>query len=843
VTAPNFANPTDTGTDNVYEVELTADDGNSEDNTATLALSVTVTEDNQTPEFTSDATASVTEGSTATGYTAEATDGNDDDLEFSITGGADSALFEIDASTGVLSFLAAPDFDAPADAGGDNDYDVQITADDGRSGTAALDLVVTVTASNDIMLRLTFPTPNANLGGGVSDSSVNGRVIDITGAPVALADIDYVEVDGTRATLSATDPGQWTTRNIPVADGSNTLDLELALTSGAMLQGSVELQNFIAHQNFGDSVMDAANNRILVADGGTQSLISVDPSTGLRTAVSSADVGTGPGFQSIRGITLDSANNRVLAVDWQREALTAIDLTSGDRTDISSASIGTGPIIDGPNDVVLDAANNRALIAAYQANAVIAVNLSNGDRSVISEGDGEVPEVGTGPEIEFMQSIALDSASNRVLVTAEHSDGSVDAIIAVDLATGNRSILSDEATGTGDDFSSPVDMVTDAANNRLLLADQTRGMFSIDLGTGDRTTITRPTDFYGVNESRIQSVAYDSASGTAYVPDSSQDIIFEVVVSSGDRTVLSSSDVGVGAVETWLRNITGIAYDEANNRVLLPNWSRDLVVDVDLGSGDRAVASSASVGTGPAFNFPRNVDMDADGNQLIIADSSANSILTMDLDSGDRSILSDNASVGTGPAFAMPYDVAVDTVNDRVIVMDTAGLIAVDLTTGNRTVIANDVTGAGPSIAGSDGVDIDVAAGFAYVANTYDDAFEHLIYKVSLVSGDRTVLSDTVAAGTGTALNFPSDIALDIAGNRALVLNRGGVQENLMAVDLTSGDRSIVSGAGVGSGQEFGSNERLDLDMQNDRAFVYDLAVGGVIVVDLTTGERAVVTK
>ena len=30
----------------------------------------------------------------------------------------------------------------------------------------------------------------------------------------------------------------------------------------------------------------------------------------------------------------------------------------------------------------------------------------------------------------------------------------------------------------------------------------------------------------------------------------------------------------------------------ANNRVLLPNWSLDVVVSADLGSGDRAVVSS-----------------------------------------------------------------------------------------------------------------------------------------------------------------------------------------------------------------------------------------------------------
>lgn len=42
-----------------------------------------------------------------------------------------SALFQIDADTGVLSFISAPDFETPGDAGGDNDYDVIVRASDG----------------------------------------------------------------------------------------------------------------------------------------------------------------------------------------------------------------------------------------------------------------------------------------------------------------------------------------------------------------------------------------------------------------------------------------------------------------------------------------------------------------------------------------------------------------------------------------------------------------------------------------------------------------------------------------------------------------------------------------
>ena len=73
-----------------------------------------------------------------------------------IVGGADAALFTIDAATGALSFLAAPDFEAPGDADGDNVYDVIVSASDG-SFTDTQAIAVTVAnvneASDDHLVR------------------------------------------------------------------------------------------------------------------------------------------------------------------------------------------------------------------------------------------------------------------------------------------------------------------------------------------------------------------------------------------------------------------------------------------------------------------------------------------------------------------------------------------------------------------------------------------------------------------------------------------------------------------------------------------------------------------
>lgn len=99
---------------------------------------------NQAPTFTSSASVSVAENTSAAFYTATATDPDGNALTFSISGGADAALFRIDANPGALSFLAAPDFEAPRDADRDNVHQITLTVSDGAA-TATLNVTVTVT--------------------------------------------------------------------------------------------------------------------------------------------------------------------------------------------------------------------------------------------------------------------------------------------------------------------------------------------------------------------------------------------------------------------------------------------------------------------------------------------------------------------------------------------------------------------------------------------------------------------------------------------------------------------------------------------------------------------------
>ena len=119
-----------------------------------------ITDDDHAPVFTSSATPSVVEETTAV-VTLTATDADlpAQTLTFSITGGADQARFTL-SNTGVLSFINAPDFEIPGDANSDNVYELEVTVNDGQGGVTTQQMQVTVTDGEE------NPAPVVDVVGG-----------------------------------------------------------------------------------------------------------------------------------------------------------------------------------------------------------------------------------------------------------------------------------------------------------------------------------------------------------------------------------------------------------------------------------------------------------------------------------------------------------------------------------------------------------------------------------------------------------------------------------------------------------------------------------------------------
>ena len=173
---------------NVYMVTITATDSFSD--SATIDVTITVTDADEAPDVTGDATKEYAEngaGSVAT-YTADDPEGaavkwslsGDDDADFTIAGG-------------VLAFVKSPDFEDAKDAGGVNMYEVMVEATDGTGhvGRKAVEVEVTnVNEDGTVGLSALQPAPSVAFTATLTDldntdtnpdMAING-LADLTGS-------------------------------------------------------------------------------------------------------------------------------------------------------------------------------------------------------------------------------------------------------------------------------------------------------------------------------------------------------------------------------------------------------------------------------------------------------------------------------------------------------------------------------------------------------------------------------------------------------------------------------------------------------------------------------------
>ncbi|MFC4993949.1 immunoglobulin-like domain-containing protein [Rubritalea tangerina] len=137
--APNFEAPLDEGSDNTYDVAITATDAGGKTTMAILYVTVTnVSEPQILPSITNQ---TIPEDETEVGSVQSNAGAT---FKLSTDSGADTSLFTIDETTGLLSFLSAPDFENPSDQNQNNVYEVDVIASfEGIDQTASFSITVT----------------------------------------------------------------------------------------------------------------------------------------------------------------------------------------------------------------------------------------------------------------------------------------------------------------------------------------------------------------------------------------------------------------------------------------------------------------------------------------------------------------------------------------------------------------------------------------------------------------------------------------------------------------------------------------------------------------------------
>lgn len=147
ISSPNFEHPADSDHNNSYVVQVRASDGSLFDDQLITVNVTNVIE--LAPSITSNgggqaAVISVQENRVAVTIVSATDTDTGATVVYSITGGVDAALFQIDPSSGALSFISAPNFERPTDNDHNNSYFVHVRASDGTQFDDQI-LVINVT--------------------------------------------------------------------------------------------------------------------------------------------------------------------------------------------------------------------------------------------------------------------------------------------------------------------------------------------------------------------------------------------------------------------------------------------------------------------------------------------------------------------------------------------------------------------------------------------------------------------------------------------------------------------------------------------------------------------------
>ena len=304
------------------------------------------TDANAAPSFDSSATFSAAENQTVAG-TVRASDSDTDDniTGYALTGGADRAFFSIGATSGALTFDAAPNFEDakdivsvdPANAAGNNQYVVVVTATSGaveREKTATQTITVTVTdvggeapdkpaapnvsAASATSLNVNWSAPD-NAGPAITDYDHRHRTASPEG--------NWTEVTGATSTaLSATIAG--------LADGT-AYDVQVRATNdegtGAWSDSGTESTDANAAPAFSSSAtFDAAENQTVAGTVEASDSDTGDNITGYEIT-GGADQGAFSIGSSSGELTFDAAPNFEDAKDQNtnNQYVVVVTATSG----------------------------------------------------------------------------------------------------------------------------------------------------------------------------------------------------------------------------------------------------------------------------------------------------------------------------------------------------------------------------------------------------------------------------------------------------------------------------------------------------------------------------------
>ncbi|PNQ96499.1 hypothetical protein C1S70_22930, partial (plasmid) [Azospirillum argentinense] len=543
------------------------------------------TVDLDAPVFTSSATASVPENTTAV-VTLAATDSSGP-VTYSLVGGADQAKFSL--SGAALTFATAPDYESPTDSDGNNVYVVVVRATDANGNTTDQTISVTVTDVNEsspsaapvvsglsiLDLRM-YVTDGDDLIGGANDSATAvpvGVPGNVDYQAYASFDMDVEFLSGTAARITfVIPPGGYNTQggnftysftfeNGPNGSLGSFTQVTKNLTASSanfanesQIVGSVngKVFSFYMPGTFAPTGQGVAVGDKLVFD----IVMSVQPSETLSyTAGSGAQVidqGTAAAVADTDSATFNGGNLTV-AVD---------SVTANDVLGVRNQGTGAGQIGVSGNNITYGGSVIGTVAGGNGADLIITFN-ANADAAAVSALMANITYATT--------STANSSRLVSFTVTDDTGNTSLPGFVGVSVAAG--------------------DTTAPTVNSIAVSGTPTANASSVTY------TVTFSEDVSGVDAADFTLATTGTASGT---------IGTVTQVSASVYTVSVTGISGAGTLGLNLKGTgTGIK-DTANNDIAAGFTGGTHTVDQVAPTFDVAAATSSITNTG--FTLSASLD-------------------------------------------------------------------------------------------------------------------------------------------------------------------------------------------------------------------------------------------
>ena len=789
----------DDGKNNVYDVTVQVSDGSLTD---TQNIQVTVTDVNDAPVMTANAGAaidtSIDENTTAPIGVITAADDDGQTLTYSISG-TDAALFNIDSTTGALSFKNSPNFETPADSDKDNVYSVNLTVSDGTlTDTQAVN--ITVEDAND--------APVFTSGGGSGSTSVDIAENTVMVTTLVASDEDsdaiqtYTIVGGADAALFSIDPSSGELQFIDVpdfekqqdADKNNVYEVQVQVSDGTLtdihnvsvtvtdvneapeitsnLGFKISLgieENTTAVTTITASDVDlGATLKYSLVDGSDSALFSIDENTGVLSFISSPD------YEQ----KLDAGSDNVYDV--------TVQVSDGTLTDTQDVSVKVNNVNEAPvlttnngltiNADVLENGTSVTTITAsdVDADSVLSYSISGGvDASLfaINPSTGELRFI-AAPDYETPADAGSDNHYN---VTVKVSDGSLSDTqdIVVNVNNVNEAPVITSYSGTDSaavDINENTALVTTVAATDVdagqimeySISGTDAGSFSIDTSTGVLTFNNAP-NFETAGDKNLDNVydlivqASDGAGGidTQTIAITVNDINENPVITSNGGGDTSTVNIFENS-----RFVTTVSASDPDSNPFFNKLTYSL-------SGTDATLFSIDEKTG-ALNFVKAPDYETDAHSYsVTVDVTDNGYLT---DHQDMTINVGNVASTDLNYNGLTSNLILTSYEEQIVIQDrSATEVSYSLAAGSTEI--TDVKG------GVSGHTVEISS----YANDLDGSF--------LTFSDGSLLKTATAAssltgGSGNDQLIGSTLADTLTGGSGNDLLKGGTGNDIFSYDF-----------------------------------------------------------